>query len=103
MAEDLQECVRSGLYTFECSHCLEQESPDPCEGLTIFRSIEAKFNGICALDEEHKIKEEQNISLVGLAGTDSTKSIGWVCPKCATRINLLNTSPVSSSNLGAFA
>jgi hypothetical protein len=105
----MSECEISGFQDYECAHCLAQESPDPCDGLTIHRSIQAKFPGVCALDESHKISEEMNISLVSLVGDDSTKALGWVCVKCATRIHLLSQSGRDSdreekpTNLGYFA
>ncbi len=97
-------CERSDLPEEMCAHCLKQDMPDPCEGLMIHRTIDAKFDGTCCLDEEHRIKKDSEISLVGLIGEDQTRALGWCCVSCTGRVRLLRgTIPNQNTNQGFFA
>jgi hypothetical protein len=85
-------CEFSGLPDYSCAHCLEQDLPDPYEGLVVRNQMEAKFDGRCSLDVTHKLYKGQDISLVGLADEPSHKVIGWVCTRCATLVRVKNGS-----------
>ena len=84
-------CERSGLEEEFCAHCREDDMDiDPYEGLVVTFTMEAKYNGRCALEEDHSIKEKSTIGKVRIAGDPEYKSLGYACDYCINQIKKKN-------------
>lgn len=82
-------CVVTELLPDQCGCKEHRNSPDilalDLASLQVAQTIEAKYDGRCAMDARHLIEPGDEIHLV-TPTTEGVEPVGWACERCAKRV-----------------
>ena len=80
-----KECLYSGLPMATCSHCRGDDdlaNSDDEEDYEITATFDAKFNSVCLINEDHRIRRGDKVAFVQHADNPMIPVRGVVCASC---------------------